>query len=215
MTHQEAWNQIPWLVNDSLDEPARAGLQQHLAGCSACRDELQTQQALLQAMQAGSRVEAMPPASLQKLWDRIDADPARSAAVRRDEPGPAPDSQPDAPTTRVPLRLAAVAAVVALVSGAALMVVFQSVAETAPPAYRTVSDAPAVSDGELRVVLSPDMTVARMQSLLERAGLRIVAGPTASGVYTLERRSTEADASRALAMLRADPDVRFAEPVGQ
>jgi len=199
MTHVEAWDQIPWLINGSLDEAASVRLQDHLQHCAACREEVRMQRALLQAMTDAPRVEAMPPASLQKLWDRIDA--GQPAAARRAGP-------PDMRNPASRYRVAAVAAL-GLLAGAASMFMIQQLGGERQGAYRAVSDVTGPVQGDLRVVFDSGMTLQQMQAVLERTGMQITAGPSASGVYTLAGEG----AQPALEMLREDPQVRFAEPV--
>lgn len=199
MTHAEAWDQIPWLINGSLDEAASVRLQDHLQHCEACREEVRMQRALLQAMTDAPRVEAMPPASLQKLWDRIDA--GHPATARRAGP-------PEMRSAASRYRVAAVA-VLGLLAGAASMFMIQQFSGENHGAYRAVSDVAAPVQGDLRVVFDGAMTLQQMQALVERTGMQVTAGPSASGVYTLAGDG----AQRALEILRADPQVRFAEPV--
>lgn len=55
-----------------------------------------------------------------------------------------------------------------------------------------------------------------MQALLRRLDLEVVSGPTEAGVYSLSpatQRTQHNDPDRQLAQLRADPNVRFAEPI--
>lgn len=200
MTHEEAWDLIPWQVNDSIDALQRVRLARHMEGCTRCQAELRTQQALLQAMNAGPQVEAMPRASLQELWARIDADAAPAA--------------PPVPMLRQRLTslswMVAGAACLVLLLGASLLALLRP---GNPPAdtYRTVTDTPALpAVTGIRAVFAGDLRMSELQALLESTGLRIVAGPTASGVYTLEAAGEAGDA---LAALRAHPAVRFAEPV--
>lgn len=202
MTHQEAWDLIPWLVNDSIDVAARERLGRHLVACASCREEEAAQRALRQAMHAGPRVEAMPPASLQKLWSRIDADVPEVARAETMESGrrPFPGAW-----------LIAGVAAASVLAGAALVILMLPLQDSGHAAYRTVSDAAAPAPaGDVRVVFAGQMTLTQLQDLLDRTGMHIVSGPTASGVYTL----AGADAQSVLAALRADPWVRFAEPAG-
>jgi hypothetical protein len=156
-------------------------------------------------MHAAPQVEAMPRASLQGLWARIDAD---------DPPG---DALPAPPSpvgrARRPAALLAAAAGVILLLGAALLATLPAArhGETAP--FRTVSEAttPAPA-GAIRAVFAGEMTVSQLQALLDGTGLNIVAGPTASGVYTLGLSAEGGDGDAALAALRTHPAVRFAEP---
>lgn len=204
MTHEEAWDLIPWLVNDSIEPAQRAYLEQHLDGCMRCHGELKAQRVLLQAMNAGPQVEAMPRASLQKLWARLDAD-ATPAAVRK------------TPALRQRLTsfswMLASAACLVLLLGASVLALLRS-AEPPAAAYRTVADPAMPAGSGIRAVFAGDLQLAELQGLLEITGLSIVAGPTASGVYTLDAAASGADSRAALAMLRAHPAVRFAEPAG-
>jgi hypothetical protein len=198
MTHAQAWDQIPWFINGSLDEAACARLEQHLHQCAACREEVRAQRLLLQAMNDAPRVEAMPPASLHKLWNRIEA--GTPASARR--AGPPVDRRNPASGYRV-----AAVALLALLAGVASTVMIQQSAVERPGGYRAVSDVAPVQ-GDFRVVFDRGMTLQQVQALLERTGLQIVAGPSASGVYTLAGQ----EAQGALEVLRADPGVLFAEP---
>lgn len=206
MNHREAWDLIPWLVNDSLDATQREHLERHLDECADCRGELHTQRELKQAMNSGTLVEAMPRASLQRLWERIDADSLQSReAATSAAPAPAP----------VARRFVAAAACIGLVAGAALTATFASWSDESPAGFRTVTDeAPVVANGAIRAVFAGELTLTELQSLLRDAQLQAVAGPTQGGVYTL-LPATPRDTGAALAVLRAHPAVRFAEPAAK
>lgn len=204
MNHRDAWELIPWLVNDSLDAQQRAALEQHLDACTDCRTELHVQRELMQAMNARPLVEAMPRASLQDLWKRIDTGELQAGAP----PGAVTRTR-----TALPRWLAAAAAGAVVALGAALALPGPWRGDARGP-FRTVSDAPApLPDGSIRAVFSGELTLAELQSLLQETRLRTVAGPSSSGVYTLAPASPR-DAQSALAVLRAHPGVRFAEPAG-
>jgi hypothetical protein len=205
VNHQEAWELIPWLANDTLDDTPREQLEQHVAGCALCRGELATQRSLIEAMHAAPQVEAMPRASLQKLWDHVDADTP---------PGSEASSAPPAPLrrTRHQAALIAAAAGVILLLGTALLATLHAARNQEAAPFRTVSEtATPAPAGAIRAVFAGEMTMAQLQALLDGTGLHIVAGPTASGVYTLGV-SPEQDGHAALASLRTHPAVRFAEP---
>lgn len=209
MNHRHAWDLIPWLVNGTVAENDRAGLQHHVENCAACREEIEVQRALLQGMRTRPQVESMPHGSLQKLWQRIDAQ-------QFDEQADAP-MHGTAATTRSPRTLRWLAAAVVL--QAVLLGVLATILLRGPQgqtdgAYRTVST-PATAPGpaSVRAVFSPDMTLGELQALLERAHLRIVNGPSPDGVYTLATASRNDDPKQALLTLRAHPAARFAEPI--
>jgi hypothetical protein len=67
----------------------------------------------------------------------------------------------------------------------------------------------------IRAVFVPEVTVEGVQTLLAGAGLQIVAGPSEAGVFSLAPRPSDQPVSRqaALASLRSNPQVRFAEPI--
>ena len=82
--------------------------------------------------------------------------------------------------------------------------------------YRTVTSAASVRAGTtVRAIFASSLTATERDVLLESAGLHIVSGPTAAGVYSLgpvagaDHRANDA----ALLQLRAHPSVIFAEPV--
>jgi hypothetical protein len=84
-------------------------------------------------------------------------------------------------------------------------------ARGAAPVYYTVTTPAAQpADAVIRAVFSPTITLAEMQSILGEAQLRIVAGPTEAGVYSLAS-STSRPVSLSLSLLRQHTAVRFAE----
>jgi len=206
MKHGEAWELIPWFVNGRASAEQCARLEQHMQQCPGCRAEVAAQRELLQAMQTRPTVESMPHASLQKLWSRIDRQPAAAAATPR----------PARRQSRLSGWLAAAVAAQAVLLGVLSVALLDARHGTdTRAAYRTVSS-PAAPAGPaaVRAVFGPDMRIGELQGLLDRAHLRIVNGPTAEGVLTLALASPADDASQALAVLRADPGARFAEPIG-
>jgi anti-sigma factor RsiW len=206
MNHSKAWDLIPWLVNGRTSDAERSTLELHLSTCAACRAEVAAQRDLMDAMKTRALVENMPHASLQKLWARIDAEPAERPQI----------AVPPARHPRLVTWLAAAVAVQALLLGTLLAVVIRSPGGSAgDAAYRTVSSAPvAHGTPRVRAVFSPAMTLGELQALLERAHLQIAGGPSADGVYTLALESPKDDAKQALLTLRAHPGARFAEPLG-
>ena len=83
--------------------------------------------------------------------------------------------------------------------------------------YRTLAD-----DGEQRVgqealihvVFTEDITERELRTLLRRVEGRIVDGPSAVGLYTVDVRANTPDrAVPIIEILRGDPKVRLAEPV--
>jgi anti-sigma factor RsiW len=206
MNHFTAWNLIPWFVNGRASDREREALDAHLAQCPDCRAEVEAQRELMHAMQTTPVVESMPHASLQKLWQRIDADPAV----------PSPRQPVRLRQTRLVGLLAAAVAIEALLLGTLSTVLYHSRQIAAAPAeFRTVTSAPVtpIAPG-VRAVFSPSLTLGELQALLTDARLRIAGGPSEDGVYTLATLSPGDDPHQALRILRAHPASRFAEPIG-
>jgi anti-sigma factor RsiW len=204
MNHATAWNLIPWFVNGRAPDREREALEAHLALCADCRAEIEAQRGLMNAMQTTPVVESMPHASLQKLWQRIDAAPALAAppATRMRQ-------------TRLVGLLAAAVAVEALLLGTLSAVVYHSRQGTAPAEFRTVTAAPTTpAVPGVRAVFPPALTLGELQALLADARLKIAGGPSEDGVYTLATLSASDDPRQALKILRAHPASRFAEPIG-
>jgi anti-sigma factor RsiW len=205
MNHLTAWNLIPWYVNGRASERDSESLQAHLAQCAECRAEVEAQRSLMNAMQTTPVVESMPLASLQKLWQRIDANPP---VLVRQQPARYRQS-------RLVGWLAAAVAVEALLLGTLSAVLYHGRQVAPPGEFRTVSSAPAtpVAPG-VRAVFSPTLTLGELQALLSEARLKIAGGPTEAGVYTLAPLSAGDDPRQALQILRAHPASRFVEPIG-
>ena len=71
--------------------------------------------------------------------------------------------------------------------------------------------------GLVGVVFAPTTTLAELQEMLQANELVAVAGPSDAGIFTLALRASvtgHETRDAILARLRADPRVRFAEPLG-
>lgn len=87
--------------------------------------------------------------------------------------------------------------------------------------YTTLtSSSPALPAGgeRIRAVFRPETTVAELKSLLDMAGVGVIAGPSNSGIYTLALKNSPGSTVSMhdkLVILRQNPQVIFAEPVSQ
>jgi hypothetical protein len=198
---------IPWFVNGTVGELERQRVDAHLRTCAVCRDDLLQEQRVYQQMAAERSIEYMPAASLKRLQARLDGLAAAAAPV--DAPPLERRAGRSMPWQR---RIAASIAVVAV--ALTLLTVNQWVpvrAREFPPAYHTVTTSYAhARDEAIRAVFSPSITLVELQAILDEAQLRIIAGPTEAGVYSLAANS-ERPVSSSLAMLRRHAAVRFAE----
>jgi hypothetical protein len=205
--HRQTWDLLPWVVNDTASESDRAVVAEHLQACADCREELAFQRRLHAAMAPQLAARSDPRGSWEELRARLNTRASMSVARR-------------AETSSYRMSwLTAAMVVEAVVIGALSTALWWR----APPAgtagqaqYRTLSSpektTPAAS---IRVVLAPGTTLEQMQSLLAAAHLQVVSGPSEAGVWSLgpAAEPSQAATATALRQLRADPSVRFAEPI--
>jgi anti-sigma factor RsiW len=210
--HREITALLPWYVNGTIGEQERERVDAHLAICGRCRDDLAEEQRIHQGMSAAPAVEYLPAASLKRFQERLDA------------AGPAPDRRRGAPgiksaapgrSVRSRRWQGTMAASVAVMTAVLCLLAadrwVQFRARTARPEYYTVTTAAPRPPGEvIRAVFSPSISLAELQAILDEAQLRIVAGPTEAGVYSLASNSPR-PVNSSLALLRGHAGVRFAE----
>lgn len=210
--HRQLLELVPWLANGTLVGEERARVQEHVAQCAQCAEELERCRALAAALVAEAPAAAPHPAQLTRLLRRLDAEeaaPALSSLRRLAAPFAAlPRGWRWALSAQLALLLVAVLALF----GAAT----PGDQSPAPALYRTLGDAAAApaNGTRLRVVFAPELQEGEMRQLLLEVRAEVVAGPTPLGVYTL---ALPAGAGEPLTVvlehLRRQPGVRFAEPV--
>lgn len=203
--HETAQQLLPWLLNGRLEGDERAWVAQHVDGCRACRDDLETLR-LLQAhcRQADVAADAADAAGSDAGWRRLRPrlkHAAGDGSWRRLSPRWTPGAH------WMGWAVAAQALAILMLG----LAVWRQSAEPAAP-YRTLGRTPASSDGRLVVMFDAGLTEARLRALVTGAGARIVDGPNATGAYVLAVPADRLTA--ALATLRAAPDVRLVQSLG-
>jgi hypothetical protein len=213
--HDSIWELLPWYLNGTLTEFDRKRVDLHLKACAACREEMTVERRIHERVAQHDTVEHMAAPSLRRLQERIDglATEATPVAER-------PPLLPPRPTDRRGLRRAfswqgLMAACLALLAVALILTATHraqpTLAQTPPPDYYTVTTASPRPPGEaIRAVFAPTITLDELQSILALSHLKIVAGPTEAGVYSLAPTSG-LPVTSSLSLLRRQPAVRFAE----
>lgn len=221
--HGECWNLLPWIANESAAAKDVARVEGHLRDCRECQEELEFQRELRNAIRAEDAVVLAPQTSLQKLMQRID-----TAADIDDESEATHETtvavEQVAAARRAPARWSRWLPIAAAVQGVAIAGLLaalwsQSESRDALTAGRynvLTSPAATVAHGQvIRVVFAGNIALDDMNGVLRSIDAQIISGPSEAGVYTLGLAAGAADRTgveKAIAQLRADGRVMFAEP---
>jgi hypothetical protein len=211
--HGECWNLLPWIANESAAAKDVARVEAHLRDCRECQEELEFQRQLRNAIRAEDAVVLAPQTSLHKLMQRIDT--VEDIEAEAPAATVAPPSRERARWARWLPIAAAVQGVV--ITGLLAALWMQSSDTLTAPRYDTMSvpGKTMTHRAVIRVVFTGNVALDDMNSVLRSVDAQIIAGPSEAGVYTLgltARSADDAGINRALAELRADSRVRFAEP---
>jgi hypothetical protein len=159
-------------------------------------------------MKADAAIEYMPATSLKRLLSRLDE--SGGAASK----SPIPMVTSTSIRQSMPWRGVMAASVAVMAVALSLLATdrwLQFRKGASAPDYYTVTTARPRARGEvIRAVFAPTVTLVELQRILDESQLRIVAGPTEAGVYSLATNSTR-PVNASLALLRAHSEVRFAE----
>src|SRR6202007_1535484 len=78
--HESVWLLLPWYANGTLEAAERRLVEDHLAGCADCIEELARCNGLAGALRGGQESAPSPhPIQLERLMERIEAVEARAA----------------------------------------------------------------------------------------------------------------------------------------
>jgi hypothetical protein len=191
--HQETLRLLPWYVTGQLDEIERREVEAHFGHCAACVAELDLER------QLAAEVAALP-LSVERGWTQMRRDLDAPRALR----GAAERAAPSLAGRGAGRRLAYAA--VALIVAAGLML-----PPSQPARYHTLGSAQPPTSGNVIVAFRPETTEADLRRLLHASGARLAGGPTTTDAYVLSV-APQARAA-ALAKLRDDSEVLFAEPI--
>lgn len=220
--HEEAWLLLPWYVNGTLDEDERAAVDDHLAACGICREEVRYWGEAASLLREDGELAVSPEAGLERLRRRLDPvpeGPRRAGGRSRLRAGLRAAFGGSPAVLR--WALAAQLAVIVVLGGLLARTSARPAAPTATAphgAFRTLAEpppAPAASAApRFQVMFAPQAREREIRGALISIGGRIVDGPSPTGVYTIAVApgEGEADPAAVLRSLRALPHVVFAEP---
>ena len=205
ISHDEARELLPWLVNGSLRESERERVREHAGSCVICRREVEELQQIDVSVRQATDGVPIPAPDMRRINARIDALVERQAGRER-------LLVACRDFVRRPWRMAFVAQSIALVALIALLLWPQADA----PEYTTLTNPEALPAGEyIRVVFDPDLDADAVAAIADKYVLDLVSGPSVRGVATLRYADTDAAAST-LATVEAllhESGVLFAQPL--
>lgn len=207
MSHEEAIELLPWLVNGSLHPSETEPVRVHARSCVVCRRELETLNELRDFVVDGAMAEAIPESDMRNINARIDH------MIERKSWGSSLISWLHAHFAS-PWKLAFAAQTI-LVIGLAAALMWPPTPE---PVFTTLTQAELMpGKHRVRVVFTPQTTLAEVTFLLRDTQLTVQSGPSARGVYTLAFPETLGPQEREqlLGHLQSLPAVQFAQNVAQ
>ena len=203
VSHEQAVELLPWLVNDSLDEQEKEAVLEHAHACVICRRELSSLRKLQDSISQASNAMPIAEPDMRNINARIDAiidrqNRGRELLSRLRE------------VFDSPWRIAFAAQTIVLIVLAGVL--FWP--EPRGGEFTTLTQTENLPDGQyFRVVFSPDLQPSQLRILLDKHDLTIVDGPSIRGVYTLGIANTSLHGDMLLSSLQDDPNVLFAQPV--
>jgi hypothetical protein len=207
VSHEQATELLPWLVNDSLVDKEKESVLEHAQSCVICRRDLDDLEQLRDSIMSASSLKLIPAPDMRNVNARIDAliDRQNRGSLLIARLREAFES---------PWRIAFVAQSV-------LLVVLASVLLWSGPRdaeFTTLTQPDHLPDGHyIRVVFSPELTQSEFIELLDNLELTIVDGPSSRGVYTLgvAKAMSVDDHDKLVTDLQGEPNVLFAQPVNR
>jgi hypothetical protein len=208
--HQEA-ALLPWYANGTLSESDRRLVDQHLAGCSTCRAELEDLTRLTSALTALYSTQPGPsPDTSRNVRESI----AREASVRHPEPG-GQRSRLDRVdewfrSLFVPRWVPTLAATLLLAQIGLIM----WISMPGPHPEQITTRSLGMQQARIIVAFQNTATDEQIRGLLQSIHGRIIDGPTADGRYIVEAPAADTSVvQHKLDLLRGRQDlVRSADP---
>lgn len=198
LSHEEAWDQIPWLINGTLDDDDQAAVQAHIETCVECSAEMDRQQRLNEVIGAS---EAPYPSQALAL---------EAIAHRLAPPQPA-NTQATGAFDQISALIGRLFSPAGIAFGGAIAAVLIFVVvsfQLFEPRYETLTSPDEPVNGvEIRLRFQITADPAAIRDLMTDAGALNVTGPSESGLMRGVVKSSEVEAI--VDQLRADPRIVF------
>jgi Putative zinc-finger len=219
-SHEEAWLALPWLANGRLSQAERDKLEPHVRTCAGCREELAFQRLLCNVLTEPDRVTYAPGPSFRKLMDRIDASEPQTQKVRESTKAPVTPIRRRSDNNVALWRPPGLAWAASFILAMGLGGVITTVYHWSDARYITYTDPPRPPDTvpnvrHIHISFNRSVTIDEAEAALRSNGARVVEGPDSSGILGVAPSAEQTNQALRLlsARLRADPRVRWVEPV--
>jgi hypothetical protein len=222
ITHKKAWLLLPWYTNGTLTTAERRLVEEHLQVCMVCRREQTDIQKLAAHTRQSAVPELCPQASFSRLMQRIDNEPKNSRIKNLHLHSAQRLYRHVLLSLRgffSPNPLPIMAAMVLLLLFVPIgILVTPSSRESPDASYRTLSASSGLNDSEandIHVIFAETLDFKERLRALAAIHGEITAGPNAHGLYLVHiapEQGAKPDIAKAIAALRQDAGVLFAEP---
>jgi anti-sigma factor RsiW len=202
-SHRRAQEALPWYVTDRLDDNERAAVEAHLAGCAACRRDLEAERELAEQFVA-------LPLNADAGWTAMRGRMEGGVQRRGRSTGFHKLGLAFSGWLARPARLGWIVASQALVLVAATAA-YLALPQQPSAEYHALSAQPVSKPGNVIVMFRPDISEQRLRSTLAAHKASIVDGPTAAGAYVL--LVPVGERARILADLQQSKDLLLAQPI--
>jgi hypothetical protein len=221
-SHSDLVRLIPWYVKGTLPRKDQILMEQHLAECELCQQEVLSCSALSDSLP--TTTESWKPSAAHFAGIMAEVDKLEEVAVKPEQSFSVskPKSKPSflrylsdwLAQTPNPIRWTLAFETLAVAAFALLVVLPVQPKSGSEGVFETLSNAesPAHKSGaSIRLVFADDLTTKELTELMKQAKAQIQQGPSAVGSYTVTVSS--ADATQALVTFRNHPKIRLAQPI--
>lgn len=194
--HENTWELLPWYINGTLEAGERNLVERHLQTCARCQKEYTAQKRLAVAFSEREDFDAVEERNWSLLSEKI-----------------APTQPINLAAERAKRTFSKLWAPSALMAASLAFIVF--VGPNIIPQdneFRTLTNGENVVGEFLRVKAAGDVDEAAMRALFSENDLRLINGPSSTGVYTVQPTS-KTDLSRAFERMTNTEQVVFVSKV--
>ena len=200
---------LPWYLTGTLKEAERRTVDEHLATCAECRAELESLGKLRDPLQAAWAEELMPALHVkQSVMAQVQSDrgshPVPPATAFDGGVGHALEEW--FRNLFAPRWIPALASI--LLIGQLVLLLWTAGSQTAPPPDSVIARGIPPASIRITLVFQESAPEARIRAVIRDLNGRLVDGPTADGVYTVEVPLAESAALEThISRLRQQPDL--------